>query len=541
MQKNNPAKPKTALKTKITLVIFGLFLFLIILEIALRLGGLALLSLQEYWNCQTIKQKGTYRILCIGESTTAGEYPAFLEEILNQRNIGIKFNVINRGSIAANTSQLLGQLESNINNYHPDMVVTMMGINDRGGHLPYEIDTTSNIWLFFKSFRIYKLSRLLWLHILTKAKETGLYKPDKDRQGSKKIQTYPPGVGLKEAYSEPVLDVESFQKAIELNPKDGDAYRELGRTYRDQGWLYLVQGKYPQAEESFQKAIELNPKDGDAYLELGWFYRDQGKYPQAEESFQKAIELNPEGGRACLQLGWLYLVQGKYPQAIESFQKAIELNPKDGDAYRELGRTYRDQGWFYRVQGKYPQAIESFQKAIELNPEDGTAYYGLGFVYQSKGKYPQAIESFQKAIELKPEDGNAYGAISVLYEEIGKSELTKEYANKVNRLRLGYYNPVTVNNYRRFKEILDKKKIGLVCVQYPMRSVEPLKRIFEGQQEGIVFVDNEQIFKDAIKTDGFSTYFIDIFGGDFGHCTEEGNWLLAENIANVILKEVFHK
>jgi hypothetical protein len=36
-------------------------------------------------------------------------------------------------------------------------------------------------------------------------------------------------------------------------------------------------------------------------------------------------------------------------------------------------------------------------------------------------------------------------------------------------------------------------------------------------------------------------YFVDMSGGDFGHCAPKGNRLLAENIANVILKEVFHK
>jgi hypothetical protein len=73
-----------------------------------------------------------------------------------------------------------------------------------------------------------------------------------------------------------------------------------------------------------------------------------------------------------------------------------------------------------------------------------------------------------------------------------------------------------------------------------MRSVLPLKKIFQ-IQEGIIFVDNEQIFKKAVKKSGYKEYFIDMFAGDFGHCTEKGNRLLAENIANVILKEAFGK
>jgi hypothetical protein len=32
-----------------------------------------------------------------------------------------------------------------------------------------------------------------------------------------------------------------------------------------------------------------------------------------------------------------------------------------------------------------------------------------------------------------------------------------------------------------------------------------------------------------------------MFAGDFGHCTVKGNTLLAQNIADVILREVFNK
>jgi hypothetical protein len=70
-----------------------------------------------------------------------------------------------------------------------------------------------------------------------------------------------------------------------------------------------------------------------------------------------------------------------------------------------------------------------------------------------------------------------------------------------------------------------------------MRSLDPLKRIFAGDASGIIFVDNEAGFKEAVRKEGYSVYFRDIFGGDFGHCTKKGNWLLAENIANAILKD----
>jgi len=74
-----------------------------------------------------------------------------------------------------------------------------------------------------------------------------------------------------------------------------------------------------------------------------------------------------------------------------------------------------------------------------------------------------------------------------------------------------------------------------------MRPVELLKRIFQDDDEEIIFVNNEKVFRDAVAKDGYNAYFVDASSGDFDHCTDRGNKLLAENIANVILKEVFHQ
>src|SRR5512136_222579 len=97
MQRNNPVKTSPTLRTKIALIIFGLFLFFVLLETGLRMGGFIILSLQELRSVASLKHRGEYRIICLGESTTFGQYPSFLEEALNRYNINIKFSVIDKG------------------------------------------------------------------------------------------------------------------------------------------------------------------------------------------------------------------------------------------------------------------------------------------------------------------------------------------------------------------------------------------------------------------------------------------------------------
>lgn len=99
-----------------------------------------------------------------------------------------------------------------------------------------------------------------------------------------------------------------------------------------------------------------------------------------------------------------------------------------------------------------------------------------------------------------------------------------------------YQSPTIKPNFNKIKGVLDKKGIKLVMMQYPIRSVEPLKKVFESE-ESIIFVDNEDLFKDALKYNDYKEYFMDNFGGDFGHCTKKSNRMIAENIVDTILKE----
>lgn len=78
--------------------------------------------------------KNKYIILAIGESTTAPltgpAWPEFLEKILNDRVGYEKFQVINAGISGTNTSEIAKNIPRYISRYHPNIVISMMGIND---------------------------------------------------------------------------------------------------------------------------------------------------------------------------------------------------------------------------------------------------------------------------------------------------------------------------------------------------------------------------------------------------------------------------
>ena len=524
---------KTSLPKQIVLMLFGLFLTIVILEIVLRISGFTILSLQEYSNLQSIRQKGSFRIMCLGESTTQNQYPLYLEEILNQHSLGIKFSVIDKGITSIKTTAILSHLEENLDKYQPDIVITMMGCNDGKGVMYYKDMPEANTWLF-QHCRAYRFIRLIYVHILNKLKKESLYgldDPSLSRKTKSDSKGYKKDAGREDIYQnnkELIEKEQALKKTIELNRNNQYAYIELVKFYENQG-------KSEETEQLLKKAIELNPKNGFAYVILGWLYENQEKFSESEQLFKKAIELNPKNGSAYKELGKLYRDQRKSSESEQAFRKVIEFNPNNDSVYKELGKFYIDQG-------KLSESEQAFKKAVELNPKNDFAYVGLGKFYIDQGRFTEAKQLFKKAVELNPGNDSLYGGLATIYCEIGNNELSEIYAKKADSLRDEYPDPKAISNYRTLKQILDKRKIKLVCVQYPMRNIAPLKKIFKEEVEGsIIFVDNERIFKNAVRKESYKEYFRDMFGGDFGHCTDKGNKLLAENIANVILKEIFDK
>jgi len=603
------------LRQKLGLVIFGFVLAIIGLEAALRLGGFIISSRQAHRNALAMQQKGAYRIMCIGESTTQEQYPALLELALNERNPGMRFSVIDRGFSGTNTSLLLHRLESDLDTYHPDMVVAMMGINDNGHHMLYESETSPRIVRLIRTLRTYKLAGIAWQHIASMGRRTGdmphgvatesilTLDPKNEKayvelgnayknQGrfaaavttlKRALEIDPRDdnayVGLGNAYRAQgrITDAAAaFKRALEINPKNGLAYAELGELYHSQDrftdetsaleralkinpridWAYLLlgstyraQGRFADAAATFKRALEINPGNHEAYLSLESMHQDQSRFAAAAATLKQALKTNPRDDKAHAGLGELYQAQGRFADATSAFKRALRINPRNARAYLLLGGAYRAQGRFadaaaalkraldidpsndrayaelgalYQSQGRFADATSAFKRALKINPRDDRAYLLLGSAHRAQGRFAEAAAALKRALEIDPRNGWASEELGKVYQEQGELPIFS-----------------VADNYRRLKEILDRRGVMLVCMQYPMRSMEPLKNIFQGRDGGIIFVDNEKIFKDAVKSGSLKDYFTDLFAGDFGHCTPKGNKLLAGNIADVLSRELW--
>lgn len=117
-----------------------------------------------------------------------------------------------------------------------------------------------------------------------------------------------------------------------------------------------------------------------------------------------------------------------------------------------------------------------------------------------------------------------------LHANVGNVEEAKRHAQN------GPFFAETVKrNYLSLYATLQARGTPLVAVQYATWPVEGLTALFPNPSPGVVFVDNEPSFGEAIALNGYNAMFLDHTYGGVGHGTRAGNALLAKNVATGVL------
>ena len=169
---------------------------------------------------------------------------------------------------------------------------------------------------------------------------------------------------------------------------------------------YFAKGNEYIYNEQYNEAIEINPKDDEAYHNMGIAYDDLEKYNESLEAFKKSIEINPNRDATYYNMGIVYGNLEKHNEEIEAYKKVIKINPNKDEAYYNMGIAYGNLE-------KYNEAVEVYQKSIEINPNKDEAYYNMGIAYVNLEKHYEAIEVYQKAIEINPNNDEAYYNIGI--------------------------------------------------------------------------------------------------------------------------------
>ena len=116
--------------------------------------------------------------------------------------------------------------------------------------------------------------------------------------------------------------LQTAEDAIALNPQDSEAWYTKGV------YLQTEAGDNQGAIESYSRAIDINPGFLSALFNRGLAYKDLGRFDEAKADFKTVVELkNGEAPQALFNLGIIATDQGDTKLADEYLQKAYKLDP----------------------------------------------------------------------------------------------------------------------------------------------------------------------------------------------------------------------
>lgn len=205
-----------------------------------------------------------------------------------------------------------------------------------------------------------------------------------------------------------VNGAEAVNKAVNILPTNVANWNVRGFFYRN---LIGLEGAERLSLDSYQKAIELEPSSPFAWGEKGRVYilaaqdfRQKAKpdlakqnLNLAEENLKTAIGLKSDYAPAHYLLAIVYDQLGKVDEAITKLEETKAITPTDTGVIFQLGMLY----W---RKDRLDEAQQQFEEVLNINHNYANARYLLGLVYDKKGEKEKAKAEFERVADLNPQN-----------------------------------------------------------------------------------------------------------------------------------------
>ena len=211
-----------------------------------------------------------------------------------------------------------------------------------------------------------------------------------------------------------IFCIASCAANIEVRKKQGEASRNLGEAY-------MQQGDFSSALREFLKAKKIYSKDPYLQNDLGLAYMAKERLELAIKHFKNAVKLKPDYAPAINNMGTAYLAGKEWDVAIACFKEII-----DDILYATPHYPLTNLGWAYYNKQEYELAEKYYSDALKLEPTFITALRGLGQTYIAMERNADAITMLEKAVKNYPRSAESFFYLAKAYS------LSHEYKKAVS-------------------------------------------------------------------------------------------------------------
>lgn len=199
---------------------------------------------------------------------------------------------------------------------------------------------------------------------------------------------------------EPMLN--DFEKAIELDPRNMDAWRA-------RGLYFLTQKQNEKALDDFQRLLEMDPDDLSAHQAVAQTLKEMKQFDKALEHLNEVIEAKPNSPIPYALKAQILEENGKISEAIESLNQAVKIAPRD------IG-TLIARSRLLTAEGQFDLAESDVDRVLQLNPQMPQAVLLRSLIAAAQGKFDEAIGDLQQLLRLDPDNPELKVQIATYYE-----------------------------------------------------------------------------------------------------------------------------
>ena len=188
----------------------------------------------------------------------------------------------------------------------------------------------------------------------------------------------------------------AVERSLALDPNLAEGYLARGLIL----WTHTKRFPHELAVQSYKRAIALDPTLDEAHHQLALVYLHIGLLDKAQAETAKALEINPGNTLARLRYGVIDLYRGKYEDAYQFFKSTSPDQSTAIQAFQLATAALK--------LGRVDEAERLMDDYLRENPADegGVATSVKAIILAQKGKNAEAEAAIHRAEEIGRDFGH---------------------------------------------------------------------------------------------------------------------------------------
>jgi tetratricopeptide (TPR) repeat protein len=222
------------------------------------------------------------------------------------------------------------------------------------------------------------------------------------------------------------------KESLEIYTKAAATHTPTGDDLKIVGLNYVLLDDYADAIKWFEKAVEFEPRNSDAWYYLGRAYYSQTRVPDAKNAFLTVLKLEPYHSKAENNLGLIFESEAKPDEALVAYRNAINWQSHSPTPSEQ---PYLNLGSLLLEQGEASDALQPLEKAVEIAPNNASCHLKLGSARLRLGELKEAQPELEEAVRLEPENAAAHFQLGRLYKQLKLTDRAKKEFGRAGEIQ----------------------------------------------------------------------------------------------------------